>query len=293
MRLDLRQPDSRILLACLSGMVAGVLMTLAAVYFAKLDSYGWGRVLVLLALCGLLTVILFAQAWAFRQSGSKERGSSEAAPEVSDSEVTPSRPSVPNRSSYREKSEAALPQSKLLPIVRTQDWEEKQAPATRAEVPGASPSTRLEAHGGVTGTAHNWVGREAIGGSGVEVPISTYSSTSVERLVEVWHEYFQNGDGSFNSHGLKRRLEAAGLHSRVLPGDELGAGDALLAVESGDGSGRLFLLPSFKRTPRSVSEWFHYNDAVSRVAKIQRLVKPGVGRKTNRGLVIEQKGAVE
>ncbi|HVT14655.1 MAG TPA: hypothetical protein VHQ90_00550 [Thermoanaerobaculia bacterium] len=115
-------------------------------------------------------------------------------------------------------------------------------------------------------------------------------STHPEQLIEVWLSYFRKGDGHFNSEGLRRHLQAAGITAEVVVDEQLG--DSVLGVEFDDGL--VYLLPHFNRTPQAVAEWFHQTGSSSRLARIQRLVRAAVANRTPGGhFELQTKGAVE
>jgi hypothetical protein len=112
-----------------------------------------------------------------------------------------------------------------------------------------------------------------------------------ERLVEVWSDYLDRGDGHFEPRGLQRHLEAAGLQGTVAA--ENGLGDGVLGVDLGDG--RIYLLPHFNSTPRAVAAWFDSRPgASSRLDRVKRLVQVAVARRSRSGnLELCAKGLVE
>jgi hypothetical protein len=114
-----------------------------------------------------------------------------------------------------------------------------------------------------------------------------------EQLSEVWDSYFRNGDGRFNAKGLQRQLESAGISAEVILGEQLKAGDSLLGVDFKDGSGLLYLLPNFGKPARAVEEWFQNISTGSRVARIQRLLRPATACRKGGTIYLETKGEVE
>lgn len=112
-------------------------------------------------------------------------------------------------------------------------------------------------------------------------------------LSETWETYFLHGEGRLTPEGLQRRLRDHGVEARVIPGEEAGTMDGLFLVLPRDGGDKVYLLPDFNKTIRSVGEWFAAPRADSRLARIQRVVCPAVGRKTREGFEKIKQGTVE
>jgi hypothetical protein len=111
-------------------------------------------------------------------------------------------------------------------------------------------------------------------------------------LIRAWKRYFDEGDGRFTAVGFQCELEREGLmRAHAFPGSQLGAGDDVLAVSSDDGD--VYLLPSFTTSVHALSNRFEVPKGLPRDAKIHRLVRPAVGRKSIEGLEIITRGAVE
>jgi hypothetical protein len=127
-------------------------------------------------------------------------------------------------------------------------------------------------------------------GIGAQDGLQARMSTPVsERLVEVWSNYLDRGDGRFEPRGLQRQLEAAGLQGKVV--DSLGEG--VLGVDLGDG--QVYILPHFNSTPQAVAAWFDARPgAASRLDRVKRLVQVAVARRSRSGLLEPgPKGLVE
>ncbi len=119
------------------------------------------------------------------------------------------------------------------------------------------------------------------------------SKVDPSRLIDIWNVYYSKGDGKFNATGLRRQLENAGIDAEVIPGDRLGGGDNILAVDLLDHGGVLYLLPNFTKSPRAIEDWFRATDSGSRMARIQRLVSPATARKSGGSITLILKGEVE
>ena len=84
-------------------------------------------------------------------------------------------------------------------------------------------------------------------------------------LIDAWDEYRRNGDGHFSPRGLQELLDQWELAARVSHGDRIGAGGAMLLVETSPGTPHFWVLPSFNKSPRAVADWF--DDASSGALK--------------------------
>jgi hypothetical protein len=114
-----------------------------------------------------------------------------------------------------------------------------------------------------------------------------------EQLAEVWLACLRDGEGQFAAPALRRALLAAGLGGQVL--DDAPAGN-LFAVDPRRGAGdrRVLLLPLPGVTARAVAEWFSCPaSGGSRLARIQRVVRPAVARRGAAGWELLEKGVVE
>jgi hypothetical protein len=118
------------------------------------------------------------------------------------------------------------------------------------------------------------------------------SRADSSRLVDVWEVYLKSGS-RFNEAGLRRQLSASQIDAEVIPGSQFGGGDIVHAVDLKDGSGILYLLPDFAKPPRALEEWFHSRDSGSRMARIQRLVRPATARRSGGRINLESKGEIE
>ena len=96
-------------------------------------------------------------------------------------------------------------------------------------------------------------------------------------LIAVWDDYRRNGDGHFSPRGLQEVLDKWGFDADVGHGDRVGAGGALLVVET-FGTRNFCVLPSFNRSPRAVAEWFDDNSGGALTGRTQRLARVARGR---------------
>ena len=92
-------------------------------------------------------------------------------------------------------------------------------------------------------------------------------------LIDAWDEYRRNGDGHFSPRGLQELLDQWELAARVSHGDRIGAGGAMLLVETSPGTPHFWVLPSFNKSPRAVADWF--DDASSGALTGRRNTWPG------------------
>ena len=96
-------------------------------------------------------------------------------------------------------------------------------------------------------------------------------------LLDAWDEYRRNGDGHFSARGLQAVLDQWGLDVDVGHGDRVGAGGAVLVVES-FGSPTFYVLPSFNKSPRAVADWFDDAGSGALTGRTQKVVRVGRGR---------------
>lgn len=96
-------------------------------------------------------------------------------------------------------------------------------------------------------------------------------------LIAAWDDYRRNGDGHFGPRGLQEVLNQWGFDADVGHGDRVGAGGAVLVVET-FGTRNFCVLPSFNKSPRAVAEWFDDNSGGALTGRTQRLARVARGR---------------
>lgn len=96
-------------------------------------------------------------------------------------------------------------------------------------------------------------------------------------LIAAWDDYRRNGDGHFSPRGLQEVLNQWGFDADVGHGDRVGAGAAVLVVET-FGTRSFCVLPSFNKSPRAVAEWFDDNSGGALTGRTQRLARVARGR---------------
>ncbi len=96
-------------------------------------------------------------------------------------------------------------------------------------------------------------------------------------LIAAWDDYRRNGDGHFNRRGLQEMLNKWGFDADVGHGDRVGAGGAVLVVET-FGTRDFCVLPSFNKSPRAVAEWFDDHSGGALTGRTQRLARVARGR---------------
>lgn len=268
----------------LAGFLAGVFFTLFITEFLgpKAAASWLERKLLLLVLLLLFIAVLRAYAMLARTAASA--GSSVAT--GADWETVP-----------RKEATAALPQgdqggrrevnggrSEIRDGARNlREPLEAPLPARRLEPAITSPARIPQGSSGYQVSDQS---------SEVKTP-SENKSAHPGRLIEIWERYYREGDGKFNAGGLRRQMEEAGITADVIPGDRIGAGESLLAIDLHDGTNLLYLLPNFGKPVRAVDNWFQSVGGESRVARIQRLLRPATARRAAAGIVLETKGEVE
>ncbi len=96
-------------------------------------------------------------------------------------------------------------------------------------------------------------------------------------LIDAWDDYRRNGDGHFSPRGLQEMLDQWGLDANVDHGDRVGAGGAVLIVET-FGTRNFYVLPSFNKSPRAITDWFDDNSGGALTARTQRVTRLAQGR---------------
>ena len=96
-------------------------------------------------------------------------------------------------------------------------------------------------------------------------------------LIAAWDDYRRNGDGHFNRRGLQEMLNKWGFDADVGHGDRVGAGGAVLVVET-FGTRNFCVLPSFNKSPRAVADWFDDHSGGALTGRTQRLARVARGR---------------
>lgn len=177
------------------------------------------------------------------------------------------------------------------------------------ELPGPSTNEGLQEKVSRTGPRDHLTGSDrerreaAVGRSELEMsrpvideaffdPPSEQPALRSIDLIQVWEEYESEGDGHFTPSGFSRRLASAGIDARALAGEELGVGDAVLAVEPLRGGSEIYLLPDFNRPASAVVQWFENQGSGVRTAYIKRLIQVAEAERRGGELVIRRKGIV-
>ena len=96
-------------------------------------------------------------------------------------------------------------------------------------------------------------------------------------LIDAWHEYRRNGDGHFSPRGLQEVLDHWELAARVVHGDRVDSGGAVLVVEP-PGTPNFYVLPSFNKSPRAVADWFEDASSGALTGRTQRVARVAQGR---------------
>lgn len=114
-------------------------------------------------------------------------------------------------------------------------------------------------------------------------PVST--EVHAADLISVWEVYRREGDGHFTAQGLQERLNARKLGASVREHQQVGARDCLLVVEEPSRSPEFYVLPSFTKSPRKVSEWFDDHSDGALTGRIEKVLKVAEGRWTEDGMI--------
>ena len=96
-------------------------------------------------------------------------------------------------------------------------------------------------------------------------------------LIDAWDEYRRNGDGHYGPRGLQEVLDQWELAARVVHGDRVDAGGAVLVVEMPD-TPSFYVLPSFNKSPRAVAGWFDDASSGALTGRTQRVARVARGR---------------
>ena len=111
-------------------------------------------------------------------------------------------------------------------------------------------------------------------------------------LIAAWDTYRRSGDGHFNDRGLQRVLDKRGIEAIVSGGDRIGVGSSALIVESSAQKGHFYVLPSFAKSPRAVSEWFDDSSGRSLTGRTERVINVAEGRWTGNDFQVVRRGEV-
>ena len=96
-------------------------------------------------------------------------------------------------------------------------------------------------------------------------------------LIDAWDEYRRNGDGHFSPRGLQDVLDQWEFAARVVHGDRVDAGGAVLVVVT-PGTPSFYVLPSFNKSPRAVADWFDDASSGALTGRTQRVARVARGR---------------
>ena len=97
-------------------------------------------------------------------------------------------------------------------------------------------------------------------------------------LIAAWDDYRRAGDGHFSPRGLREVLDRRGFDAEVGHGKRVGAGGAVLIVETPSSTPRFYVLPSFNKSPRAVAHWFDDSGDGALTSRTQRLTRIAQGR---------------
>ena len=105
-------------------------------------------------------------------------------------------------------------------------------------------------------------------------------------LIAAWDDYRRDGDGHFSRRGLQGVLDQRGLTADVSDGDRVGAGGAVLIVETPSSTTHFYVLPSFNKSPRAVADWFDDSSGGALTGRTQRVARVAHGRWVEAGTEI-------
>ena len=108
-------------------------------------------------------------------------------------------------------------------------------------------------------------------------------------LIAAWDDYRRDGDGHFSHRGFQAVLDQRGLAAEVSAGDRVGAGGAVLIVETPPNTPNFYVLPSFNKSPRAVADWFYDNSGGALTGRTQRVTRVAQGRWVDPGTGIRRR----
>ena len=111
-------------------------------------------------------------------------------------------------------------------------------------------------------------------------------------LIQVWRDYLENGDGHFNVRGLRKHLVQHGIEADVLEGPGSEAGGNVLVVDPKLENRYFYVLPSFAKPPSAVQDWYEDASGGGLMARIRNVRQLAVGRWTDGGFEVVERGAV-
>ena len=112
-------------------------------------------------------------------------------------------------------------------------------------------------------------------------------------LIAAWDDYRRDGDGHFNRRGLQGVLDRRRLEARVRDGGQVGAGGAVLVVETLSDASHFYVLPSFNKSPRAVADWFDDSSGGALTGRTGRVTRMARGRWVESGAEIGARFEVE
>lgn len=165
---------------------------------------------------------------------------------------------------------------------------------SRRDTPGGAPIGNEE----LTETRAAGLGSEEAAGAQTEVqpPVPGAPLTEAEEpqlvageppparvpqpgdLIAAWNDYRREGDGHFSHRGLQGVLDRRGLEADVSHGDRVGAGGAVLVVETPSDTPNFYVLPSFNKSPRAVADWFDDDSDGALTGRTRRVTRVAQGR---------------
>ena len=105
-------------------------------------------------------------------------------------------------------------------------------------------------------------------------------------LIAAWDGYRRDGDGHFSRRGLQGVLDRRGLAADIGDGARVGAGGAMLIVETPSSAPNFYVLPSFNKSPRAVADWFDDSSGGALTGRTQRVTRIARGRWVEAGTEI-------
>ena len=161
--------------------------------------------------------------------------------------------------------------------------------SSSASTSGTTGLVTLNASGGVSPRSPS--ASEPPGGPTAAAPEPTPPEPN--DLIRVWQDYWRTGDGHFSTSGLERQLTDSSFTAKVIDGTAVGAGKHVQIVDPQSENRRVYVLPSFATSPRSVQRWFDDRSDGTLTGTTRRVIAVAVGRLTDSGTVeIVKKGAV-
>ena len=153
------------------------------------------------------------------------------------------------------------------------------APPIGGDRPSRAGSTEsADAGGPASGSPPSGPSKPAIDTAAARAVEKPPAAPQPGDMIAAWDVYRRDGDGHFSRRGLQGVLDQRGLAADVSGGESVGAGGAVLIVETRSGTPDFYVLPSFNKSPRAVANWFDDGSGGALTGRTQRVTRMARGR---------------